>query len=106
MPVPGWATPEGTAAYARRFQGRAADGHFRLCQGLTLSSIGLGTYLGEPDEATDAAYSGSVERAAALGCNVMDSAINYRFQRSERSIGAAMRKLARESAAKMPKAAA
>lgn len=96
MPVRGWATPEGTATYAQRFQGRAADGHFRRCQGLTLSSIGLGTYLGEPDAATDAAYAASVERAVTLGCNVLDTAINYRFQRSERSIGAALKKIARE----------
>jgi aryl-alcohol dehydrogenase-like predicted oxidoreductase len=96
MPVPGWATPDGTAAYARRFQDRAADGHFRSCQGLLLSSIGLGTYLGEPDAETDAAYTAAVERAFALGCNVFDTAINYRFQRSERSIGAAVRTLPRE----------
>ena len=29
-----------------------------------------------------------------LGGNVIDSAINYRFQRSERSVGAALKKLA------------
>jgi len=31
--------------------------------------------------------------AAELGCNVIDSAINYRFQRSERAIGAALKQL-------------
>jgi len=96
MPVPGWATPEGTVAYARRFQGRAAEGHFRSCQGLLLSSIGLGTYLGSPDAETDAAYTAAVERAYTVGCNVFDTAINYRFQRSERSIGAALHQMARE----------
>ena len=96
MPVPGWATPEGTAAYARGFDGRAASGHFRRCQGLLLSSIGLGTYLGDADAETDAAYTAAIERAVALGCNVLDTAINYRFQRSERSIGAALRKFPRQ----------
>ena len=37
--------------------GRTAAGHFREIRGgLVLSSIGIGTYLGEPDEATDGAY--------------------------------------------------
>jgi len=88
-----YATPAGTARYAARFAGRAGDGHFRQAQGLWLSSIGLGTYLGEPDEATDAAYRATVARAISLGCNVIDTAINYRFQRSERAIGLALRDL-------------
>ena len=39
-----------------RFAGRAAQNHFRVREGLHLSSIGIGTYLGNPDEATDARY--------------------------------------------------
>ena len=92
MLIPGHATPEGTAAYAQRFQNLAGD-HFRPHQQLWLSSIGLGTYLGENDEDTDHAYTRAVERALELGSNVLDSAINYRFQRSERAIGAALRNL-------------
>jgi aryl-alcohol dehydrogenase-like predicted oxidoreductase len=88
-----YATPEGSARYAARFEGRVADGHFRQAQGLWVSSIGLGTYLGEPDEATDAAYRDAVKQAVSLGCNVIDTAINYRFQRSERAIGQALREL-------------
>ena len=81
--------------YAARFQGRAAAGHFReVTGGLVFSSIGIGTYLGEPDEATDEGYTSSVIAAVEGGINVVDSAINYRFQRSERSIGAALRELA------------
>ena len=90
----GAATPAGTLAYAARFQGRAAAGHFReIAGGLVLSSIGIGTYLGEPDEKTDKGYADSVVAAAEGGINVIDSAINYRHQRSERSIGAAFRAL-------------
>jgi aryl-alcohol dehydrogenase-like predicted oxidoreductase len=59
-----------------------------------VSSIGLGTYLGEADKQTDRRYTAAVVRAVGLGSNVIDSAINCRFQRSERSIGAALVKLA------------
>jgi aryl-alcohol dehydrogenase-like predicted oxidoreductase len=93
--LPGCATAQGTLRYAARFQGRAAAGHFRDVQaGLVLSSIGIGTYLGEPDEATDEGYTEAVVAAVESGINVVDSAINYRLQRSERSVGAALRLLA------------
>ena len=76
-------------------QGRAAAGHFReIPGGLVLSSIGIGTYLGDPDEPTDRAYASAVVAAVEGGINVVDSAINYRLQRSERSIGAALKALA------------
>jgi aryl-alcohol dehydrogenase-like predicted oxidoreductase len=90
----GSGTAEGTLRYAARFQGRVAAGHFREIRGgLVLSSIGIGTYLGEPDEATDGAYTDAVVAAIEGGINVVDSAINYRFQRSERAVGAALREL-------------
>ena len=63
---------------------------------LVLSPIGIGTYLGNADEATDRNYTDAIVRAVQLGVNVIDSAANYRFQRSERSIGAALTKLAAE----------
>ena len=66
----GSATPEGTLRYAARFQGRAAPGHFReIPGGLVLSSIGIGTYLGEADAATDGAYTDAVVAAVESGCN-------------------------------------
>lgn len=91
----GRATPQGTLRYAARFHGNAAAGHFReIPGGLVLSSVGIGTYLGEPDEATDRGYTESVIAAVEGGINVIDTAINYRFQRSERSIGEALKHLA------------
>jgi aryl-alcohol dehydrogenase-like predicted oxidoreductase len=96
MPIKGYATLEGTARYRDRFKGRAAENHFRPEQNLWLSSIGLGTYLGNPDEATDVRYAEAVMRVVELGANVLDTAANYRFQRSERSIGAALRHLTEE----------
>jgi aryl-alcohol dehydrogenase-like predicted oxidoreductase len=91
----GRATTEGTHRYAQRFAGRAATGQFRqIPGGILASSIGIGTYLGEPDEATDRAYTDSIVAAVEGGFNLADSAINYRFQRSERSVGAALKQLA------------
>jgi aryl-alcohol dehydrogenase-like predicted oxidoreductase len=91
---PGSGTAEGTLRYAARFQGRVAAGHFREIRGgLVLSSIGIGTYLGEPDAPTDAAYTNAVIAAVQGGINVIDTAINYRFQRSERAVGSALRQL-------------
>lgn len=87
------ATKDGTTRYAARFGGRAADGHFREAHGLVLSSIGIGTYLGQPDVKTDESYTAAVVAAVESGINVIDAAINYRFQRSERSIGAAIKQL-------------
>jgi aryl-alcohol dehydrogenase-like predicted oxidoreductase len=92
--MPQLATADATRAYAARFFARTAAGHFRNCGGLLFSSIGMGTYLGEPDAATDLAYTEAAIEAVMGGINVLDSAINYRFQRSERSIGAALAQLA------------
>jgi aryl-alcohol dehydrogenase-like predicted oxidoreductase len=92
MSMTGHATLEGTTRYRERVQQEAsgAANHFRLEQNLWLSSVGIGTYLGKPDAATDARYTEAVARAVELGANVIDTAANYRFQRSERSIGAAL----------------
>lgn len=97
MSIEGYATLAGTTQYRERFKALAAKNHFCLEQNLWLSSIGLGTYLGHADEATDAGYVESVARAVGLGANVIDTASNYRFQRSERSIGKALSKLIGQS---------
>lgn len=83
------ATAEGTARYAAAHP--AAPGHWRgTTAGMTVSSVGLGTYLGPDDGATDAGYAAALARALSLGCNVVDTAVNYRFQRSERAVGRAL----------------
>jgi aryl-alcohol dehydrogenase-like predicted oxidoreductase len=91
--ITGFATPEGTAAYGTG-AGTVPE-HFRVHGGLTLSSVGIGTYLGKEDPATDRAYGEAVTQALRRGVNVIDSAVNYRHQRSERSIGAALAALVR-----------
>lgn len=97
--LPGHATPAGTARYRDRFPQLRDAGHFRRPEHvpgageLWLSSIGLGTYLGEPDDAADQDYSEAIVAAVRSGVNVLDTAINYRHQRSERNIGAALQQL-------------
>jgi aryl-alcohol dehydrogenase-like predicted oxidoreductase len=92
-----YATAAGTARYAGRFPALREASHFR-CQehvpgvsSLSLSSIGLGTYLGEPSDEADLEYTAAVVAALRAGVNVLDTAINYRHQRSERNIGEALR---------------
>jgi aryl-alcohol dehydrogenase-like predicted oxidoreductase len=89
----GTATAEGTDRYRKRFGDRIHHGHFRQAQGLWISSIGIGTYLGNYDDETDRQYQQAITRAVQCGSNVIDSAINYRLQRSERAIGAALKEL-------------
>jgi aryl-alcohol dehydrogenase-like predicted oxidoreductase len=93
MPVNSWATLEGTARYRERMRERTDENHFRLEQDLWLSSIGTGTYLGDADEATDARYVEALVQAVSMGANLIDTAANYRFQRSERTIGVALERM-------------
>src|SRR5262249_2377146 len=88
------ATKERTTQYAQRFAERASDSHFRETQRMMLSSLDIGTYLKQPDERTDASYTAAVVAAVESGINIINTAINYRFQRSERSVGAALQQLA------------
>ncbi len=90
--LPGAATPSGTQTFANRGRGKLADHHFRSGPGnLTLSSLGLGTYLGAPDAATDRQVEEAAELCLRSGrVNVFDTAINYRYQRAERSLGRAI----------------
>ena len=92
MPIPGHATFEGTDRFRRRFEAKL-PGHIREFQDLWLSSIGIGTYLGEPTAACDAHYREAVAGALEGGINVIDTAVNYRHQRSERAIGQALAEL-------------
>lgn len=84
------ATLEGTVAYRDRLRGQVAAEHFADMDGLAASSIGLGTYLGPPTDEGDEAYYEAIRRALLMGCNVIDTAVNYRHQRSERIIGRAL----------------
>src|SRR5262249_61077150 len=66
-------------------------GQYReLAGGVSASTLGLGTYLGPEDGATDVLYQDAIVRALERGINVLDTAVNYRHQRSERAIRTAL----------------
>lgn len=91
------ATPELTQKYSRR--ANLSSNHFRQTSAgeLTLSSLGVGTYLGNVDETTDRLVAESIiSSVASGGVNVIDTAINYRQQRAERSVGNALTQLKRQ----------
>ena len=71
--------------------------HFKHFDNLYLSSIGMGTYLGQPTQEDDAAVENAVYESVKSGAvNIIDTAINYRAMKSEKSIGRALLKLAKD----------
>jgi len=66
--------------------------------GNDISRLGIGTYLGHLNETTDRQITTIIETAIQATMNHVDTAPNYRAQRSERAIGAALQttKIARE----------
>jgi aryl-alcohol dehydrogenase-like predicted oxidoreductase len=90
--IEGRATLEGTKRVRKRFAKTYADSFYRgLPHGPLVSSLGLGTYLGECDDTEDARYTAAAGAAFERGVNLVDTAINYRCQRSERAVGEALR---------------
>jgi len=82
-----------TESYAARYADRYAPEFYRpSAQAHVVSSIGIGTYLGECSDEDDAAYADAIATAISSGVNLIDTAINYRCQRSERAVGAAIRR--------------
>ncbi|MBX0321852.1 aldo/keto reductase [Halomicroarcula sp. F13] len=77
-----WAYRDDHDDFARTFYRRFGDG--------VVSSIGVGTYLGDPTDERDDAYHDAIVTALEGGINVLDTAINYRHQRSERVVGRAL----------------
>ena len=90
--ITGYATPEGTKKFAER-QNEDAKKNYKNIQNLTLSNVGVGTYLGNPDTETDYMVQSAVKKSILGGINVIDSAINYRAQKAERSVGNAISQL-------------
>lgn len=97
------ATSAGTASFARRFLPSFAADYFRPSTfDLTLSSIGIGTYLGHSTDEADDAYVASISHAVECGVNMIDTAINYRNQRSECAVGTAIQRLLASGAVTRP----
>ncbi len=87
---PRYATTEGTLRYRSRFAERLHPTHFRLCNDLWLSSIGLGVYPSEADAATASRYRETVIRGLESGCNCVDVAFSYRSLQGEQIVGQAL----------------
>ena len=89
--ISGFATSEGTEKFANTSDANQLN--FKKIHNLTLSNVGIGTYLGDSDEKTDEAVKNAVKQSVLSGVNVIDTAINYRAQKAERSVGRAIAEL-------------
>jgi len=91
--IKGHATAAGTKRFAARFSSSFSSEFYRhVVDGVSISSIGMGTYLGDFDDDEDARYSTVLAAGIERGLNLVDTAINYRCQRSERAAGRAIRR--------------
>ena len=89
--ISGFATSEGTQNYVKHSDVNSLN--FNTFENLRLSNVGIGTYLGEPDTRTDELVKNAVKQSVLSGVNVIDTAINYRAQKAERSVGKAISEL-------------
>ncbi len=92
--ISGFATSEGTKKFAKLSGVNQAN--FKEFENLTLSNVGIGTYLGDADSITDELVTNAVKQSILSGINVVDTAINYRSQKAERSVGKAISELIKE----------
>ena len=90
--VEGCATAGGTRRRKDRFAATYTDEFYRgISRDVAVSALGIGTYLGDCDDAEDARYTRTCVEALTSVVNLVDTAINYLCQRSERSMGAALK---------------
>jgi len=89
MTIKGQATGEGTQRFKKR---QVVKESYRPAGDLHISTLGIGTYLGDPDDRTDQLVTEAVRESLRGGVNLIDTAINYRSQRAEKCVGAALHK--------------
>lgn len=94
-PIKGIATKDKTKFYSQRNTENVHKSNFKeTYEGLTISSLGLGSYVGKPDDLTDFYLYNSVKNSVLSGgINHIDTAINYRYMKSEKTIGKALQTL-------------
>lgn len=92
--ITGHATFEGTSKFVEN--SGVNSGNFKKFENLLLSNVGIGTYLGDADARTDELVTNAVKQSIQSGINVIDTAINYRSQKAERSVGKAIGELTKE----------
>lgn len=87
------ATPEATYQFAKRFS-HYKDFYARH-DGLIFSKLGFGTFKKEPykEENYIFDYKDALKTAIRSGINLIDTAINYRYQESEKEIGEVLEEL-------------
>ena len=104
--IEGKCTPEGTLRYRERAianQGILAKNIRKTLplpfgegkeDGFLMSTVGLGTYMGKPDDEDDFDQYVAAKYLLQSGAlNVLDTASNYRCQKSERTLGAVLASL-------------
>ena len=91
----GFATAGGTRKFMERaISNGIAGSHFRSFDNLNLSSLGMGTYLGQITAEDDRDLENAIYESVKSGAmNVIDTAINYRSMKSEKNIGQAIKRL-------------
>jgi len=92
--IPGFATSDGTKKFLEN--SGIIPMNFNQIHNLALSNVGVGTYLGDPNEKTDELVKDAIKTSILSGINVIDTAINYRAQKAERSVGKAISELINE----------
>ncbi|CAE10464.1 aldo/keto reductase [Wolinella succinogenes] len=93
MRIKGCATAESTKAYAAHFA--QVDGFYKIAQGLTFSSLGVGSFAPEAYKEENYLYTFKepIKEAVLNGINHIDTAASYRYNQSEREIGEALGEL-------------
>ncbi|HKU84640.1 MAG TPA: aldo/keto reductase [Candidatus Nitrosocosmicus sp.] len=91
----GFASPKGTTKYMdNAILKGVSKFHFKTIENLKLSSVGMGTYLGNLSSQDDADLEKSLYYSIMEGgINVIDTSINYRSMLSEKCIGRVISKL-------------
>ena len=92
--ISGFATTEGTTNFVQNSGINSLN--FNKFEDLFLSNVGIGTYLGDSDNKTDELVKNAVKQSILSGLNVIDTAINYRSQKAERSVGKVISELIAE----------
>ena len=95
--LPGYATVEGSQKYYNMSQYGEVDNldvhhdNFKTLmhnEQLKISTIGIGTYMGDPDDRTDFDLYNAIKTSVLSGgVNHIDTAPNYRYMKSEKVVG-------------------
>ena len=84
------ANTTGTRRLAQRGASERDDFYRTFPRKLQVSALGAGSYLGDCTDEEDERYHVALREAISLGVNLIDTASNYRCQRSERVVGQAV----------------